>query len=50
MLLLSPMWLTDSYLNPTSAGPDDNIVTDPSQLQWEFDEERGRMYVTYPEE
>ena len=49
--MLSPLWLTDSYLNPTGASPDDNnIMTDPSQLQWEFDEERGRMYVTYPEE
>ena len=38
-------WLTDYYTNPV-AGTTELDSVDPDMLQWEYDDERGRMYVT----
>ena len=42
-------WLTDYYTNPV-AGTSEFDSGDPDTLQWEYDDERGRMYVTLPED
>ena len=42
------LWLTD--YNNTGTGVDEYVLDDVSQLQWEYDEERRHMYVTYPDE
>jgi hypothetical protein len=42
--LLSPSWLTDYYTIVAGASNVDYV--DPESLQWEYDDERGRMYVT----
>ena len=31
-------------------GATENDAGDGSELHWEFDEERGRFYVTYPDD
>ena len=46
--LLSPR---DSQILPTPvAGADDASVDDGVDLKWEFDEERGRYYVSFPDD
>jgi len=47
-MIAESLWLTD--YNTTGTGTDDVYPVEASQLQWEFDEERGWMYVTYPDE
>ena len=42
-------WLTD-YYNNTVAGADDASADDGIDLKWEFDEERGRYYVSFPDD
>ena len=32
------------------AGPDDSALGDAYELKWEFDEERGRYYVSFPDD
>ena len=32
------------------AGPDDSVPDDALELRWEFDEERGRYYVSFPDD
>ena len=32
------------------AGPDDSASGDALELKWEFDEERGRYYVSFPDD
>ena len=32
------------------AGPDDSAPDDALELKWEFDEERGRYYVSFPDD
>ena len=39
-------WLTDS--TKTVAGADDASADDGVDLKWEFNEERGRYYVSFP--
>ena len=46
--MLSPPWLTDS--TTPDAGIVENYTAGGSELYWEFDEERGRYYVSYPED
>ena len=41
-------WLTDS--TKTVAGADDASADDAIDLKWEFDEERGRYYVSFPDD
>ena len=41
-------WLTDS--TKTVAGADDASADDAVDLKWEFDEERGRYYVSFPDD
>ena len=46
--LLSPR---DSQIFPTPvAGADDASADDGVDLKWEFDEERGRYYVSFPDD
>ena len=46
--LLSPR---DSQILPTPvAGADDASADDGVDLKWEFDEERGRYYVSFPDD
>ena len=46
--LLSPR---DSQILPTTvAGADDASADDGVDLKWEFDEERGRYYVSFPDD
>ena len=45
MIAESP-WLTDS--TKTAAGADDASADDGIDLKWEFNEERGRYYVSFP--
>ena len=41
-------WLTDS--TKTVAGADDASADDGIDHKWEFDEERGRYYVSFPDD
>ena len=34
----------------TVAGADDTSVGDPTKLKWEFDEDLGRFYVSFPDD
>ena len=34
----------------TVAGTVESDAGDATELQWEFDEDRGRFYVTYPDD
>ena len=46
--LLSPR---DSQItSKTIAGADDTSAGDATELKWEFDEERGRYYVSSPDD
>ena len=46
--LLSPR---DSQISTkTVAGADDASADDGVDLKWEFDEERGRYYVSFPDD
>ena len=39
-------WLTDT--TKTVVGADDNSAGDATELKWEFDEDLGRYYVSFP--
>ena len=43
------LWLTDSYKTPV-AGTIESDTGEPEMLHWEYDEERGCMYVTMPDD
>ena len=46
--LLSPR---DSQILPKpDAGTDDSIPGDATELKWEFDEDSGRYYVSFPDD
>ena len=46
--LLSPR---DSQISTkTVAGADDTSAGDATELKWEFDKERGRYYVSFPDD
>ena len=48
MRLLSPR---DSQILPkTVAGAEDTSAGDATELKWEFDEELGRYYVSFPDD
>ena len=34
----------------TVAGADETSAGDATELKWEFDEERGRYYVSFPDD
>ena len=46
--LLSPR--DSQILTKTVAGADDASADDGVDLKWEFDEERGRYYVSFPDD
>ena len=48
MRLLSPRG--SQITTTTVAGADDTGPDDGVALQWEYDDERGRMYVTMPDD
>jgi hypothetical protein len=39
-------WLTDT--TKTVAGADDTSAGDATELKWEFDEDLGRYFVSFP--
>ena len=41
-------WLT--RYSKTVAGADDTSANDATELKWEFDEELGRYYVSFPDD
>ena len=41
-------WLTDT--TKTVAGADDTSAGDATELKWEFDEDLGRYYVSFPDD
>ena len=41
-------WLTDS--TKTVAGAEDASSYDATELKWEFDEDLGRYYVSFPDD
>jgi hypothetical protein len=43
------LWLTDYYITPV-AGTLETDTGEPEMLHWEYDDERGRMYVTMPDD
>ena len=46
--LLSPR---DSQITPKpDAGTDDTIPGDTTELKWEFDEDSGRYYASFPDD
>ena len=34
----------------TGAGTDEFDIRDATELKWEFDEDRGRYYVSFPDD
>ena len=38
------------YFQNQLAGVDDAIPSDATELKWEFDEELGRYYVSFPDD
>jgi len=46
--LLSPRDSPDTIT--TVSGADDASTDDATELKWEFDEERGRYYVSFPDD
>ena len=41
--------MTHRYFQ-TDEGADDTSADDATELKWEFDEERGRYYVSFPDD
>ena len=41
-------WLMDT--SKTVAGADDTSAGDATELKWEFDEDLGRYYVSFPDD
>ena len=41
-------WLTD--ITKTVAGADDTSADDATKLKWEFDEDLGHYYVSFPDD
>ena len=42
--------MTHRLLSKPDAGADDASLGDAIELKWEFDEERGRYYVSFPDD
>ena len=42
--------MTHSLLPKPDAGADDASARDATELKWEFDEESGRYYVSFPDD
>ena len=42
--------MTQSLLPKPDARTDDTIPGDATELKWEFDEESGRYYVSFPDD
>ena len=42
--------MTHRYFQNHLAGDDDASAVDGVDLKWEFDEERGRYYVSFPDD
>ena len=43
------LWLTDYYITP-GAGTLETDTGEPKMLHWEYDDERGHMYVKMPDD
>ena len=41
--------MTHGYFQ-TVAGAEDTSANDVTELKWEFDEDRGRYYVSFPDD
>ena len=41
--------MTHGYLQ-TVAGAEDTSASDATELKWEFDEDSGRYYVSFPDD
>ena len=46
--IVESSWLIDS--TKTVAGADDTSAGDATELKWEFDEDLGRYYVSFPDD
>ena len=46
--LLSPR--DSQILSKTVAGAEDTSASDATELKWEFDEDLGRYYVSFPDD
>ena len=42
--------MTHRYFQNQFAGADDTSADDAIDLKWEFDAERGRYYVSFPDD
>ena len=42
--------MTHKLLPKPDAGADDTILGDATELKWEFDEDSGRYYVSFPDD
>ena len=42
--------MTHRYFKNQFAGADDTSAGDATELKWEFDEELGRYYVSFPDD
>ena len=42
--------MTHSLLPKSNAGADDVSTGDATELKWEFDEDSGRYYVSFPDD
>ena len=42
--------MTHRLLPTPDAGTDDTIPEDATELKWEFDEDSGRYYVSFPDD
>jgi hypothetical protein len=48
MRLVSPR--DSQFTTTTAAGTSETDTGDGTELQWEYDEERARMYVSFPDD
>ena len=46
--IVESSWLTDT--TKTVAGADDTDAGDATKLKWEFEEDLGRYYVSFPDD
>ena len=42
--------MTHRLLPKPDAGVDDTVPGDTTELKWEFDEDSGRYYVSFPDD
>ena len=42
--------MTHRLLPKPDAGTDDTVLGDATELKWEFDEDSGQYYVSFPDD